>query len=296
MKSATTKAWKGIVLAGGKGTRLYPMTLACSKQLLPVYNKPMIYYPISTLMLGGIRDIMIISTPHDLPRFEELLGDGSELGVKFSYKEQDNPNGIAEAFLLAADFIDDSPVTLILGDNLFYGDTIPFRRALERTEGATIFAYPVRNPTRYGVVEVGPDGRAISIEEKPSEPKSNLAVPGLYCYSSGVVDITKGLVPSDRGELEITDLNRLYMDAGQLYVEVLRRGIAWLDAGTPQSLLEASGFVGSIERRQGMKIGCLEEVAFRMGHIDATQLRELSRKLDGTEYGEYLAALASEQG
>jgi len=286
--NATPAAWKGIVLAGGAGTRLHPITRVMSKQLLPLYDKPMIYYPISTLMLGGIRDMLLISTPADLPRFRDLLGDGSRLGMSFNYAEQAEPRGIAEAFLIAEEFIDDSPVCLVLGDNLFYGPMRFLRNALERTEGATVFGYPVHDPERYGVVEFDSQGKAIAIEEKPKEPKSRYAVPGLYCYDHHVVEMTRGLKPSARGELEITDINAAYLEKGQLHVELLGRGMAWLDTGTPQAMLEAAHFVASIENRQGLKIGCLEEVAFRMGFINKAQLSDLASELQKSEYGRYL--------
>jgi len=286
--------WKGIVLAGGAGTRLHPITLVASKQLLPVYDKPMVYYPLSILMLGGIRDILIISTPQDLPRFRELLGDGRRLGVSFSYLEQPEPKGIAQAFLIGEDFIQGSPVCLILGDNLFYGDMNFLREVLARPDGATIFGYPVLDPERYGVVEFDRAGRVISIEEKPKKPRSKFAIPGLYCYDRRVVEIARNLKPSARGELEITDMNRVYLEAGQLRVRLLGRGMAWLDTGTPQSLLEASSFVASIENRQGLKIGCLEEVAYRMGYIDREQLAQAAAAFKGNSYGRYLEAIAEE--
>jgi glucose-1-phosphate thymidylyltransferase len=294
MTQEPTAPWKGIVLAGGTGSRLFPITQGASKQILPVYDKPMVYYPISTLMLGGIRDILIISTPHDLPRFRDLLGDGSRIGVRFSYVEQAEPRGIAEAFILGDDFIGDSPVCLILGDNLFYGDMRFLREPLGRTQGATVFGYPVHDPERYGVVEFGADGKVISIEEKPEKPKSKYAVPGLYCYDNRVVAMAKALKPSGRGELEITDINKTYLAMNELHVELLGRGMAWLDTGTPQSLLDAANFVASIEKRQGLKIGCLEEVAFRKGCIDVEQLGRLAEELSGSEYGEYLRAFTEE--
>jgi glucose-1-phosphate thymidylyltransferase len=293
--SMQTPEWKGIVLAGGAGTRLHPITLCSSKQLLPVYDKPMVYYPVSTLMLGGIRDILIISTPHDLPRFKELLGDGSRIGARFEYAEQAEPRGIAEAFLLGADFIGNSPVCLILGDNLFYGRMAFLHNALRRTKAATIFGYPVHDPQRYGVVEFDTDGKVISIEEKPARPKSRYAVPGLYCYDNRIAGIARELEPSARGELEITDVNRAYLEMGALHVELLGRGMAWLDTGTPQSLLDAGNFVASIEHRQGLKIGCIEEVAYRMGFIDGEQLGELARAFKGNPYGAYLASIVEEQ-
>ena len=286
--------WKGIVLAGGAGSRLHPITLAASKQVLPIYDKPMIYYPISTLMLGGIRDILIISTPKDLPRFEELLGDGTRLGINFSYAIQDQPKGIAEAFRIGAKFIGKSPVCLILGDNLFYGAMEFFRAALRRTSGATIFGYPVQDPERYGVVEFDKRKRVIGIEEKPKEPKSRHAIPGLYCYDNKVIQIARDLKPSARGELEITDVNKVYLKRGNLRVELFGRGMAWLDTGTPRSLIDAGNFVASIENRQGLKIGCIEEVAFRMGYIGKKDLIKLAAAFKGNEYGAYLKAIAEE--
>jgi len=286
--------WKGIVLAGGAGTRLHPITLVSSKQILPIYDKPMVYYPLSILMLGGMREILIISTPQDLPRFRELLGDGSRLGVRFEYREQAAPKGIAEAFVIGADFVGPHPVTLILGDNLVYGDMQFMRQALARREGATIFGYPVNDPERYGVVDFDASGKVLSIEEKPKQPKSRYAVPGLYCYSRDVVEIARSLKPSARGELEITDVNKVYLARGTLHVQLLGRGMAWLDTGTPQSLLDASLFVANIESRQGLKIGCLEEVAFRMGYIDAEQLLKLAAAFKGNSYGTYLEAIAHE--
>jgi glucose-1-phosphate thymidylyltransferase len=295
MKRERAKGWTGIVLAGGAGTRLHPMTLVASKQMLPLYDKPMVYYPLSTLMLGGIQDILIISTPKDLPRFRELLGDGRRLGMRFSYAEQPEPKGIAQAFLIGAEFIGDSPVCLILGDNLFYGDIRFLRDAMKRKKGATVFGYPVHDPERYGVVEFDGDGRVISIEEKPKQPKSRFAVPGVYCYDNRVVEIARRLKPSARGELEITDVNRVYLDKGELRVELMGRGIAWLDTGTPQSLLEASNFIASIENRQGLKIGCLEEVAYRMEYIDLKRLTALAEELGKSNYGEYLRQIAQEE-
>ena len=292
MQAGGQPVWKGIVLAGGAGTRMYPMTKVCSKQLLPVYDKPMIYYPISTLMLGGIRDILIISTPQDLPRFRDLLGDGAPIGVRFSYAEQPEPKGIAQAFVIGASFIGDSPVCLILGDNLFYGKMTFLREPLQRTSGATIFGYPVHDPERYGVVEFAPDGRVLSIEEKPAKPKSRYAVPGLYCYDRTVVDRARSLQPSARGELEITDLNRVYLERGELHCALLGRGMAWLDTGTPTSMLEASTFVASIEHRQGMKIGCIEEVAFNRGFIDAKGLLACASALGRSTYADYLRRLS----
>jgi len=295
MDRKAVTGWKGIVLAGGAGSRLHPITLVSSKQTLPVYDKPMIYYPVSTLMLGGIRDILVISTPRDLPQFRQLLGDGSRLGLNFSFAEQAEPRGIAEAFVIGADFIGDSNVCLILGDNLFYGDIKFMRNALKRKEGATVFGYPVHDPERYGVVEFDKDGKVLSIEEKPEQPKSKYAVPGLYCYDNRVVEIARNLKPSDRNELEITDLNMTYLANGDLHVERLGRGMAWLDTGTPQSLLEAGNFVASIENRQGLKIGSIEEVAYRMGYINAKQLVEIAGDFGkGNAYGEYLVSLVEE--
>ena len=294
MSESATQQWKGIVLAGGAGTRLHPVTRAVSKQMLPIYDKPMIYYPISTLLVGGIRDILIISTPGDLPRFADLLGDGSNLGVRFSYAEQAEPRGIAEAFIIGEAFIGDASVCLILGDNLFYGDMGFFKRALERTAGATVFGYPVHDPERYGVVEFDDTGKVLSIEEKPKQPKSRYAIPGLYCYDNDVKAVARSLEPSGRDELEITDLNRVYLDRGMLHVGLLGRGMAWLDTGTAQSLLEAGSFVASIENRQGLKIGCIEEVAFRKGFITAKQLEALAATYKDNEYGRYLRQIAHE--
>jgi glucose-1-phosphate thymidylyltransferase len=286
--------WKGIILAGGAGTRLHPITQIASKQLLPIYDKPMIYYPLATLMLGGIREILIISTPHDLPRFKELLGDGSRIGMKLSYEEQPEPKGIAQAFVIGRDFIGDSNVTLILGDNLFYGKMDFLRNALTRTEGATVFGYPVHDPERYGVVDFDKAGKALSIEEKPENPKSKYAVPGLYCYDNSVVDVCASLNPSARGELEITDVNIEYLNKGMLHVELLGRGMAWLDTGTPQSLLEAANFVASIENRQGMKIGCIEEIACRMGFITPIELKKLGEGFKNSIYGTYIEGVAED--
>ncbi len=286
---------KGIILAGGEGTRLYPATRGVSKQLLPVYDKPMIYYPLSVLMLAGIQDVLIISTPRDLPRFSEILGDGSQFGMRFSYTEQARPAGIAEAFILGAEFIGQAPVTLILGDNIFYGSALSERlnTVSERTQGATIFAYPVNDPKRYGVVTVDDDGQALEIEEKPEVAKSNLAVTGLYFYDNSVVDRARVLEPSARGELEITAINNSYLEDGTLTVEPLGRGYAWLDTGTHDSLLDASNYIATIERRQGQKIACIEEIAWRQGWVDDARLSALAEPLLACGYGEYLLKLIS---
>jgi glucose-1-phosphate thymidylyltransferase len=288
---------KGIVLAGGSGTRLHPCTLAVSKQLMPVYDKPMIYYPISTLMLAGIRDILIISTPQDTPRFEQLLGDGRKWGVNFQFAVQPSPDGLAQAFTIGADFVGDSPSALVLGDNLFHGQELgrDLEAATARTDGATVFAYPVNDPERYGVVEFDAQGRAISLEEKPAQPKSRYAVTGLYFYDRDVVSIARALKPSPRGELEITDLNRVYLERGTLDVHVLGRGHAWLDTGTHESLIEAGLFIQTVERRQGLRIGSPEEIVWRKGWIDDTQLGVLARELGKSSYGQYLARLPHER-
>ncbi len=286
---------KGIILAGGSGTRLHPLTLAVSKQLMPVYDKPMIYYPLSTLMQAGINEILIISTPHDLPHFEKLLGDGQRLGCKFSYAAQEVPNGLAQAFVIGADFIGSDDVALILGDNIFYGDGMD-RLMQESTQpnGGVVFAYPVADPERYGVVEFDANNKAISIEEKPKQPKSNYAVPGLYFYDNSVVQIAKNIQPSARGEYEITDVNKTYLEQGKLKVAVLSRGTAWLDTGTFNSLMQAGQFVQVIEERQGLKIGCVEEIAYRMGFITKDQLKEIAEPLTKSGYGQYLLRIINQ--
>lgn len=288
---------KGIILAGGSGTRLYPLTQSVSKQLLPIFDKPMIYYPLSVLMLAGIKDILIISTPQDIPRFEQLLGDGSKIGINLEYKVQKKPNGLAEAFILGEEFIGKDSVSLILGDNIFYGSGLSniIQKAANNEEGATIFGYHVNDPERFGVVDFDDDMKAISIEEKPEKPQSNYAVTGLYFYDNDVVDIAKNIQPSERGELEITDINNAYLQKGKLNVEIMDRGFAWLDTGTHESLLEAGMFIETIEKRQNLKVACIEEIAYRMGYIDRTQLLKLAEPLKKNEYGKYLINLANDK-
>ncbi len=287
---------KGIVLAGGSGTRLYPVTRGVSKQLLPVYDKPMVYYPLSSLMLAGIRDVLLITTPHDVASFERLLGDGSAFGIRISYAVQPRPGGLAQAFLIGRDFVGGDRVALALGDNIFYGHGFPddLQAAAARERGATVFAYRVRDPERYGVVELGADGKAIGIEEKPRQPRSALAVTGLYFYDNRVLDIAAALAPSPRGELEITDVNRAYLALGELSVRVLGRGIAWLDTGTHESLLQASEFIGAVEQRQGLKVACLEEIGLHMGYLSASQVLALADDLGRTEYADYLRRIVNE--
>lgn len=288
---------KGIILAGGSGTRLYPITKGISKQLIPVYDKPMIYYPLSTLMLAGITDILVISTPEYTPLFEQLLGDGSDIGVSLTYKVQEKPNGLAEAFILGADFIGNDSVCLILGDNIYYGSGLSklVQEAAEKIDGATVFGYHVNDPERFGVVEFDDDMKALSIEEKPENPKSNYAVTGLYFYDNTVVKKAKNLKPSNRGELEITDINKLYLDEGKLDVKLMGRGYAWLDTGTHDSMMEAASFIATIQKRQNLKVACLEEIAYRMGYISKEKLVELAQPMKKNDYGQYLLRLAKEQ-
>lgn len=288
---------KGIILAGGSGTRLYPITKGISKQLIPVYDKPMIYYPLSTLMLAGITDILVISTPEYTPLFEQLLGDGSDIGISLTYKVQEKPNGLAEAFILGADFIGDDSVCLILGDNIYYGSGLSklVQEAAQKADGATVFGYHVNDPERFGVVDFDSNMKALSIEEKPEKPKSNYAVTGLYFYDNTVVEKAKNLKPSDRGELEITDINKLYLDEGKLDVKVMGRGYAWLDTGTHDSMMDAASFIATIQKRQNLKVACLEEIAYHMGYISKEKLVELAQPMKKNDYGQYLLRLAKEQ-
>ena len=288
---------KGIILAGGSGTRLYPITKGISKQLIPIYDKPMIYYPLSTLMLAGITDILVISTPEYTPLFKQLLGDGSDIGISLTYKVQEKPNGLAEAFILGADFIGDDSVCLILGDNIYYGSGLSklVQEAAKKTDGATVFGYHVNDPERFGVVDFDSNMKALSIEEKPENPKSDYAVTGLYFYDNTVVEKAKNLKPSDRGELEITDINKLYLDEGKLDVKLMGRGYAWLDTGTHDSMMEAASFIATIQKRQNLKVACLEEIAYRMGYISKKKLVELAQPMKKNDYGQYLLRLAKEQ-
>ena len=288
---------KGIVLAGGSGSRLYPLTLGVSKQLVPIYDKPMVYYPLSTLMLAGIRDVLLITTPHEQESFRRLLGDGSNLGIRISYAAQPRPDGLAQAFLIGREFIGGEDVALALGDNIFYGDRLPamLQRAATRGAGATVFAYRVREPERYGVVEFDATGKAVTIEEKPTRPRSPYAVTGLYFYDNRVVEVAAGLKPSKRGELEITDVNRAFLGWGELHVEILGRGMAWLDTGTHEALLQASTFIQAIEQRQGLKVACLEEVAYNMGYIGRDDVARIARTMDKNDYGQYLLRLVEEE-
>ena len=294
-KSAVKR--KGLLLAGGSGTRLYPVTQVVSKQLLPIYDKPMVYYPLSTLMLAGLRDILLISTPQDIPRFTQLLGDGSRWGINISYAVQPSPDGIAQAFLIGSSFIGNDDSALVLGDNIFHGHDLvsDLRDAADNADGATVFAYAVHDPQRYGVVEFDKSGKVLSIEEKPAKPKSRYAVTGLYFYDRDVVELSRALKPSRRGELEITDLNKCYLDKGRLRVKVLGRGMAWLDTGTHESLLEASTFIQTIERRQGLKVACLEEIAYRLGYIDASRIEDYAAQMRGNSYGEYLTSILRDE-